>query len=532
MLKRILSEQNLPWLGAIIAALIACWVNYQAHGVINNDGTLYLDVARLFDAGKWQQGFATYNWPLYPLLIMLAHNLTGLSLQISANLLTIVFFSFAALGIATLIRESGGDKTAILAGMTLLISTPYLVGDILPMIVREHGYWAAQIWSLVYFTRFLIKKNWQNAFLWGITALLSVLFRIEGITYLLLLPAMALLSSGSLKNRLKLMFMVNIVVIFLGISLALVLLIHPSLRLADLGRLGEPLQILRLVYDQLTYGLANRSEIIAQALGSYLDDYAMPTLLLGMLYILLYKAATVGGVIQSLIAVSFWKKTREAMLPSHFNVLVCLLTLSLLNAVVILTKGFILPKRILSPIAFVTIIFAAHGISYMLTRARQSTAQARNVWKWGTLTVAAFLFLQAIATLYPAATEKRYELNAVEWVLANTPPGSRIFYQSERLRFYAGLPRQSQQNWASLQMNAWANSLKVPSQETASAIEKITSAPEFGSYDYYLLTAKGQQIEMLISHFGVPLKVFKGNRDKVVLVFGKIQTGTHSPIKN
>lgn len=507
------SEKTLPWLGAIIAALIACWVNYQAHGVINNDGVLYLEVARLFDSGLWREGVATYNWPFYSLLIMLTHKVSGLSLQISANALTVIFFSLTALGIATLIREAGGDKKTIMAGFALLFCAPYLVGEILPMVAREHGYWAAQVWSVVFFMRFLSAGLLKNAFLWGAAALTSVLFRIEGLTYFVLLPVMILwLPATPAATRVTLFLKANIVALVLGTMVAAVLLLHPTLELKDMGRLGDPVMIIQAVYDQLAFGLANRSEIISQALGSYLDDYAMPTLLLGMAYILALKSLTVGGLVQSILALGFWKKTKQLMPVTHYKLFAWLLALSLLNAAIILTKGFILPKRILSPIAFVIIIFAAYGITLLIEKMRSDSRLGS--WRWIMVATVIALSLQALIALRPSTPKHRFERTAVEWLLEQAPPDSRIYFATHRMRFYASKPPYDEPDW-----QLRAHQMQQTKDQT-SAFDGLT----FDYYDYLLFTVSRRdaaQENLLGSHFGNPLATFGGPRGKRVLIYSR-----------
>lgn len=523
MLKRILSEQNLPWLSAIIAALVALWVSFQTHGVINNDGTLYIEVAQLFEAGQWKTGFAAYNWPLYPLLIMLTHKLSGLDFQVSAHLLTLLFFAATGWGIATLIRELGGSRNAMLAGLTLLIATPYLVGDILPMVVRDHGYWACHIWSLIYLLRFLQTPSWRNAALWGTLAIAATLFRIEGLTYLLLAP-LALLANTSRPwaYRLRDLLQAHVLLLAAGLLLALLVLLHPALNLEHLGRLREPVIILELVYQQITTGLANRADIIGQqALGNYLDDYGMPTLLLGMAYILLFKAATVVGLLQAGLAASVWGKIRSLMPRTSWQLLCWMFLLGLLNATVILVKGFILPKRILIPIGLVTIAMAAMAVPAML----DALSRRSRALRFAALALLGLLLLtQLTIALRPSPASISYERNAVEWVLREAAPGSKLFFESDRMAFYAGKRLHRTADWATVQEARWRNALAPLQSKT----QLETTLHEMPSYDYLLFLVKNQDEQKLASLstlFGQPVAQFEGPRGKRVLVFRNPRSG-------
>lgn len=484
-------EQNLPWFCAMSGALVAGWVNYQAHGVINHDGILYLEAARLFSEGLWRESLAIYDWPFYSLLITLAHKITGLPLQLSAGLLTVLFFAAACMGMAALLRAAGGNRQTVIAGVILLLATPYLAGGILPMVVRDHGYWAFHLWSLVFFLRFLENETWKNAIFWGMLAIVGVLFRIEGLTYLVALPLVLLTGASDPLTRWGKLLKANMVLIASGLGLAILLAVHPTLRLSDLGRLGDPFLTADFVYQQLASGLSDRAEVMAQqVLGSYLDDYAMAVLLLGLLYILLFKAFTVGGFLQSALALVFWKKTRSILTARHFQVFVWLLILGLVNAAVILLNGFVLPKRMLAPIGFIVIAIAAFGVASFVDETRKSTAVKSIRSAWPALLMAIVLLIQTALVLRPSSPQERYERDAVEWVLAKARPGSRIYFQTERLRFYAGEPMQSGQ------------------------------AQERDAYDYFLFRANKPGLEdSLAASLGTPLAIFHGPRGNRVLVY-------------
>lgn len=523
-------EQNLAWFCGVIGILIASWVNYQAHGVINDDGILYLNAARLFSEGLWREGLAIYNWPFYSLLISLAHKTTGLQLQTSANLLAVSFFAATCMGMAALLREAGGNRQTVIAGLILLIATPYLAGDILPMVVRDHGYWAFHLWSLVFFLRFLKDEAWGNAIFWGVLAIVCMLFRIEGLTYLVALPLVLLVGApDTLSTRWRKLLKANTVLIASGLGLAILLAMHPTLDLSDLGRLSEPLLVAELVSQQLTSGLSSRAELIAQqVLGGYLDDYAMATLLLGLLYILLFKAFTVGGMLQSALTLVFWRKTRNVLTTRYLEVLIWLLILGLINAAAILLYRFALPKRMLAPLGFIVIAFAAFGAASFIDEARKNTAAVSDRSKGLALLMAFVLLIQAAAVLRPSNPKERYEKDAVEWVLAKAPPGSRIYFQTERLRFYAGDPMRREPGCLPVWQPPWRQTPNAANERAGEEWECIFRAPEMASHDYLVFSLKRKDSgfeDFLTARLGTPLAIFHGPRGNRVLVYRNPNAG-------
>src|SRR3989338_2678056 len=134
------SESMLLATFVCLAFITALWVVHIQHGAINPDSVLYFEAAKLFSIGEWKQGVALFSWPLYSALIAVLHNLTGLSVEASAQWLTAIFFAITTFSFITLIRLAGGNKTTTICGASLLLSSSYIVGDVLPMLLRDQGF--------------------------------------------------------------------------------------------------------------------------------------------------------------------------------------------------------------------------------------------------------------------------------------------------------------------------------------------------------------------------------------------------------
>jgi hypothetical protein len=176
-----LTESKLQVILTLLGMLIACIVMYIQHGWINDDSVLYFEMARLFSIGEWKQGVSLFSWPLYAALISAVHRATSLSLQTSAQLLNVVFFGLTTFSFTRLILLAGGKKTTMIYSALLLFSSAYIVGDVLPMLLRDQGFWAMFLTSLVYFIQYYREHKIRYALLWQIFAILALLFRIDGL---------------------------------------------------------------------------------------------------------------------------------------------------------------------------------------------------------------------------------------------------------------------------------------------------------------------------------------------------------------
>lgn len=434
-----LDQKNLHWLLLLLATLVACWAVFQEHGRINDDGVLYLEAARVIALGEWKQSLDLYPWPLYPLLIAATHQLMGLSLQHAALLLSVLFFLLSTHIFILLIKEVGGSSCTVIAGALLLLSCSYIMRYVLPTVMREQGHWAFYLASLLYFLRFYRNSRWMDALGWQGCAIVAMLFRIEGITYLALLPLMLItqqeLAWAERGKRLVKAYSLTILAIA---SVALALLLLPSLKLSDLGRLHEPMSVLQGAYQQVTHGLIDKAHIIGDSvLGSFLSDYGMQGLILTLIAIIFGKITAASGWLALILAVIYGKISALKLNNDARRLLIWVASLGLLNLWVILLCNFILPSRLAIPIAWIIFIFGAFTLNSLYVKWQRSAPVLKRKLLWAAVIV---LTLQLSITLKPRPAHYNDEQDAVAWINQNTAAASKVFYDNPRLRYYAGLP--------------------------------------------------------------------------------------------
>ena len=299
-----IKDDHWPQLGALLAAILALWMIYLNNDRINHDGTLYLEVARLFTEGAWKQGLDLYRWPFYSILIAGVHQITQLDFQTSAYVLTVPFFALTSYALLAIVRLVGGGRNVLSATLLLLFASSYLIRDMLPLIIREHGFWAFHLLSVLFFVRYYTSKKLIDACLWGGFAVLASLFRLEGLAFLIFLPMALLLEPNQpLHSRVKYFFKVNTVLGLASAILILGLACVPGLSLHDLGRLGEPVAILSNAYAQVNHIVQDKSKIMADSvLNKYLADYALTGIWLTLLSVIIGKTVGAIGWLQSALA--------------------------------------------------------------------------------------------------------------------------------------------------------------------------------------------------------------------------------------
>lgn len=421
----------------LLCLLCAGWINYIQHGWVNGDSVLYFEVSRLFLEGQWREGMTLWGWPFFSLLIAGLHKLTGLDLQLSAQIINSALFALAGASFLQIIREIDASRLALLSGALVLLGTSYIVGDILPMLLRDQGFWAFFLTGLLFLIRYSRSLQIKHAVLWQISIMIATLFRIEGITYLVLLPTVLLFTAPA-GQKLKTLLWAHSLNILAAIALLGGMLVL-GLGFADLGRLQE-LFTLDLL-QQLTQLLRDKSAIMAEdVLGKYLDDFALGGLLLVFAMIVLLKGLSTAGWINLVLAVTALR-SKPALVPRETRwILNATMLIAAVDMYLIIIKVFVLTGRYVVPLALVILVYSSLMLTQLIRRYRQGELHSKLlralVWAIPIIMLASLL-----DNLWPHPAENNHEQTAIAWLKQHqVSDSSQVFYDSARQRYYAGEP--------------------------------------------------------------------------------------------
>jgi len=430
----------------LLAMLLAAQMQYIQHGWINPDSVLYFESARLFAGGQWREAIQVWNWPLYPVLIAAVHKATGLGIHISAQVLNVLFFGITAFSFTQIIRLAGGRQLTMAAGALILFSSQYIVGDVLEMLMRDEGFWAFYLSGLVFFIRFYQQLRFRDAVLWQLCAITATLFRIEAITYLVLLPSLFLFSfSFTIKERIRYFFIGHALNIFLALILVVAVVLHGDVSIKSFGRLQEVFTL--NLYDELTRKLLSKAAIMSdEVLGKYLEEFAVQGLLLTFLYVIFVKSISTAGFANLLMA-AFSVKNRNALVDSKaYSALSYAALISLTNMALIITKVFVLSSRYVVGLAFVLMIFASFQFASIL---KHHLPVKSSRFKWLAMALVVFMLLGLIKNVLPKSEGYNYMQDAAAWVKANNTENKPVFSDESRIRYYMGsaFVRSYGENW-------------------------------------------------------------------------------------
>ena len=441
-----LSDIQLQKLITVLGIAVACQVIYIQHGWINDDSVLYFEMARLFSLGEWKQGIALFNWPFYPALISIVRQLTHLSIQTSAQILNVIFFAITTYSFINLIRLAGGSKTTILCGAFLLLSSSYIVGDVLPMLLRDQGFWAMFLTSLVYFIQFYRHQKLSDAVLWQVCAILAVLFRIEAITFLVCLPFLLFQQHEfSAKQKVTHFLKINLISIFALIVIIGTLIIVPSVHLSDFGRLQEAVTIFPRMLTNIAQVFKAKANIMGeQVLGHYFADYGMMGVIVTLAGIVIVKVIElISWPVLGIFALSHANRHNcmptSPMLQDTRIIFGWASALVLLNTCMIIASVFVLSGRYIIALGFILLIFAAFHLESLIEIIRTKSMGKR--WqKILFFILLALLSFSAVKCLLPKPAGYTYEQDAIAYVKQLHAPNGKVFYVTPRSRYFAEAP--------------------------------------------------------------------------------------------
>lgn len=438
-----LSTDELQKLLTLVSMIITCQVIYIQHGWINDDSVLYFEVARLFSLGEWKEGVTLFNWPFYPALISFTHQLSTLSIQTSAQLLNVIFFGITTYSFINLIKLAGGDKVTVISGTFLLLSSSYIVGDVLPMLLRDQGFWAMFLSSLVYFIKFYRHQKMSDGLLWQACGIIAVLFRVEAITFLACLPFVLFLASDlSIERKIRNFLTINLIPILLLGTIIATLIILPNVHLSSFGRLQEIVSIFPRMMTEVAGKFSSRATIMGeQVLGSYLSEYGMTGIIVSLICILILKiVGLVSWPVIGILALNRANCHQEIdtakMRRDSIIIFFWVSVLAILNASVILTSAFVLSSRYIIALAFIVLIFSAFHLESLVKKIPMKISWQKVLF---------YIFIAAISftfikNILPKQAGYTFEQDAIAYIKQQNIPENEVFYVTPRSRYFASAP--------------------------------------------------------------------------------------------
>ena len=424
----------------LLCALLSILLfSYALHidDILNDDGMDYIFAAHDYRSGQFESARTFRPEQAFYAQIAIVAEYTGLGTVHAAYGLGLVAQIALMCGFLALIRVLGGGWTTQLLGI-LVFASLYHLNEFRPHILKGFAFWACQTWALWALIRYVQSARLWWLLAWAALSLASLLYRIEGIAYVLgLLIAVPLIARGRARRRFLLLASLGVAAISVIVAGQLYYqgksdpgAAVASVNFAPMARLKTELERGQTVIA----GLEREKEHIRETLpNKWARDSASHFLIGGLLFQVIEVILSTSNLLLLLLALSVGRPTLLPRANSHkliavyfvIGVGVCLYSVA--SRFFVTERYAFFPALILClPIPFLLAPLFAGGES--LRRRR-------------TLILRALVFvIPALVLLAPALKdddEKVYIPEAGNWIGKNLPDQEKIYFNDRKIAFYA-----------------------------------------------------------------------------------------------
>ncbi|MCG3168514.1 MAG: hypothetical protein CALGDGBN_00011 [Pseudomonadales bacterium] len=412
----------------VLASVALSVVAILRDPIINDDGVFYLMLAREAATNGIAASFALFDRPLYPILIALLHQASGLPLLAGARLLDAALLALLVVNFTRFAVLLCGERSLAPWIALLVLLFPQL-NEYRSFLVRDFGFWALLFGALVPLLRYQATQRWQHGLAWAALGAGAAAFRPEALLYLLLLPL------ACLRGETKALRAMSAARLYACIG---VLVLPPVLVLARFDLLQAPVDAiagtLHASLRELREGFAAASSsYAANVLDARAQDFAPVSLAAGLLAVLALKSLAVLGPLYCIVLGWGIVSGRAALPAVARGTWRALLAIALLIVgCFVLGRQFVTGRYVMMP-CLLALVPAALALRSLSVAARQTGRERTFLLVAGIAIV--LLLVDGFVSFGP---QRDARPQAIAWMRANLPAGARVFGNDRVLDHYSG----------------------------------------------------------------------------------------------
>lgn len=476
--------------------------------ILNDDGMNYIYAAQALGDGQPELAKSYREEVLFYSQITFLSSLTSLDLYPSAQLLSAFWQVILATGFIAVARSFDKSPLGQIIALAVFFSMMSL-NSLRPDIIRGFGFWALQLWSVWAALRFSKYngfskyKAWRFALLWLLLCCASIVYRTEGITYLVLIPVFYSLSTPfARKHWIKITGAIIILAGLIGFSAS-----HEPANLQKvISEITQPTNISSVNKWQRELGRLTLANSDFKQLKNDIGD-VMPNkwaqrsvndvLIGGLIFHVLI--TIIKTLNTPLLALSFYRgNIKHAFLrnPQHKLLTIYVVIGIMVGLISVYSRYFVSTRYIMLPA-----ILAGIFISLVLSQTYQSLISSQQIRS--RLWLYSLIALPVLACAYPLSqqnNEKSYIQDAGQWVESHLKDEKGIYFNEQKVAFYAS--------------DYTNNSFKIEYQGIQGLIQK--------GYRYAVLNESGTDSSSPLLQPKMEeyrLKTFQNNRGRSVTVY-------------
>ena len=418
-----------------MSLLLSLWM-IQTSDTINRDGTLYIDMARLITQNHWQdtlwQDELFLQIPYQRLLFYVFSIATfawvfPVELQTAAHLLNTILLAIMSWLFIAILMAMNAKRSILIAGLIVITIHPY-INDYRAEIIRGPGGWMfllLYVWLTIQFFNNAQLKYFIASLL---SLLLMTLFRLEGLSYMILAPLL-LLTHSSYRNRQGMIFITKTYIILIGLA---ALIMAPTMLNHVIQTDTQSTYLIHL--HNMNHYL---SDIFAATKTHILSEPEKLYIYLLTIMTTPIKALTPFFLIIVIGLYSYRPIRATLPYPLFFLSLIAINYLYMAYGVMIYGLSH-LSGRYAMPAALIVALIASYGITWLF---QQSQAPA---YRYLRILTVMTLFIMTIDGLYSFGDSKRYIRNGGQWASQQLQADEKLLTNDTILDYYGGIKHTGQ----------------------------------------------------------------------------------------
>lgn len=421
----VIRQHWLVFLTAVVISIsLSYWMSVR-EPVINPDAICYLQSAESMQQG-WHAGTHVCDqakWPFYSALIFAFKKLTHINSLFSAYILN-GLFSLMSILIFIAITRFFTDNKIILWLAAFIILFAHEFNSVKQYIIRDHGYWAFYLLSILYLLHYFRKPSWVSALGWSFSLIIATLFRIEGAIFLLFLPFLNFFNSHQgMLARVRGIFQLQFPLLLALIGI--LLFTHPQQEFRKLIELqNQFLYGFHFIVDKFH----ERSDALVHFVlgqGNGRDAQLVLFLVLGSWYCINI-VSHMSVVFVVLLIYAAWKRLLPYCYPENL-VLYGYVFVNVLVTFVFFAENLFLSKRYLIALSLVLMLWIPFALADLLKK------------KFNIAFVLAllFIFISSLGGIFDFGYSKAYLREAGDWLAVHVPADATLYCNDYQLMYYS-----------------------------------------------------------------------------------------------
>ncbi len=407
------SPTQAAFLGSLLLSLVALLTS----PIINRDGLLYVETARIFLQSDLATALSTFDWPFLSVLMALFSRLTGIGLENSGHILN-AFFMAGTCALTVNCAERRMPEAAWATCLVVLALPGF--NHYREELIREYGCWFFTTLSFWLALRWSESPRWKGGLLIQASLCAAVLFRLEALAFFAALILWQFCSAPAGERIRRLLMIGSIPFSCIFASMCLIL----AKKLAPTGRLNIFADFFDLARKRELFDI--KVQALSAALIPYARNQAETILFMGSL---------------AIIPLKFIRQLELFLIPSLFLFRGYPLRQTL-SRLPLFAWAFMAQVGVLSFFVIDMQFLAGRYVAVLgLLAAPFIGCGLKKLMDWypkWNVIILLLCFLTMGDNVISWNRGQTHLLDAGKWLAANVPADGRIYIDSNRTAYYAG----------------------------------------------------------------------------------------------